>query len=416
MGFSVEFVLLAGSLMILLSIMVSKMSSHFSIPILAVFLFVGMMAGSEGIGQIHFDNVEFAKGLGIVALSFILFAGGLDTNFRRTRLVMWPSFVLATAGVFISAGVAGLLIHFILGRELWESLLLGSVISSTDAAAVFSILRSRSVKLKGLLKPLLEIESASNDPSAVFLTIIVIQIIMMPSVDFKSVVIMFFQQLFWGVVVGIALSRVMEFIIRRMDLQYEGLYPVLTMSFVMFTYSMTALIGGNGFLAVFLMGLSLSRFDLRRKANLITFHDSIAWLMQAVMFLTLGLLVYPSRLMNVWMEGLVVALILFLIARPISVYASLLPFKSINGKEKALISWVGLRGAAPIVLATFPLSERVHGAEFIFNIVFFVVLLSVFIQGTTITPLARRLGLDANIETEEEHDAPDIMDDSTYQS
>ncbi|MGB2579281.1 cell volume regulation protein A [Elusimicrobium simillimum] len=400
MEFIAEYIMLAGSVMIMLSIVASKMSSRFSIPVLAVFLFVGMLAGSEGIGKIQFDNVDFAKTLGIIALSFILFSGGLDTNFKRTRIVMWPAITLASVGVLLSAVIVGLLVWLVLGRGMMESFLLGAVISSTDAAAVFSILRSRNVKLRGTLKPLLELESASNDPSAVFLTIIVIQIMTMPTLNFASVTILFLKQIFWGVTLGLGISRLLEVIIRRLDLQYEGLYPVLTFSFVLFTYSITSLLDGNGFLAVFLMGLNLSRFDLRHKSNLITFHDSIAWLMQAVMFLTLGLLVYPSRLMDVALEGIVVALILFFIARPIAVFACLKPFGN-TLKEKILISWVGLRGAAPIVLATFPLTEHVKGAEFIFNIVFFVVLLSVLIQGTTITGVARKLDLDASADAEQ---------------
>ncbi|WP_424244426.1 cell volume regulation protein A [Elusimicrobium posterum] len=398
---SMEILLLVGSLLIMFSIVASQFSARFSIPILAVFLVVGILAGSEGIGKIEFNNVNHAKMLGIVALSFILFSGGLDTNYKRTRLVMWEGLTLSTIGVIVSAFVVGFFVHLILGRNWAESFLLGAVISSTDAAAVFSILRSRNVKLKGALKPLLEFESASNDPCAAFLTIVMIQILTMPQLEFGNVMVFLLKQVIWGVGLGIGLSRLLEWVIRKLDLQYEGLYPVLTFSFVLFTYSITSLLDGNGFLAVYLLGLSLSRFELRHKGNLIMFHDSIAWLMQAVMFTTLGLLVFPSSLMSVAFEGILVAIILFFVARPIAVFLCLTPFR-MPKNEKILISWVGLRGAAPIVLATFPLSDGVKGSDFIFNIVFFVVLLSVLIQGTTITEVARKLGLDASLEAAQE--------------
>jgi len=392
---TIENILLIGSVLLLLSVFASKLSDKFSVPALAIFLTIGMLAGSEGIGRIYFDNARLANSLGIAALSFILFSGGLGTDFQATRRVFPQGLLLATAGVFITALITGAFAVWILNFSFIEGLLLGAIVSSTDAAAVFSILRSKNIGLKGRLKPLLEFESGSNDPMAVFLTVGFIQLIQNPELPWPQLLWFFTKQMSVGALAGIVMAHVMINIINRLTLEYEGLYPVLTFAFVLFTYSATSMIGGSGFLAVYLVGLILSGKDFIHKRSLARFHEGLGWLMQITMFLTLGLLVFPSRLLPVALNGIAISLVLFLVARPISVFLCI-PFARL--REKTLISWVGLRGAAPIILATFPLLAGIQGADMIFNIVFFVVVLSVLIQGTTIAQVSRLLGLNTPIE------------------
>lgn len=394
---SIEYMLLAGSVLLLVSIFSSKLSDRFSVPALALFLGLGMLAGSESIGGIYFDNASFAKSLGIVALSFILFSGGLDTKYETIRKVLWQGLTLSTFGVLLTAIIVGYSAKLLLGFSLMEGLLLGAVVSSTDAAAVFSILRSKNIALKRQLKPLLELESGSNDPMAVFLTVGLIQLVQHPGLSFAHLGWLFVRQMTLGALAGIFMAWVASRLINRIKLEYEGLYPVLTFSLVLFTYGITAAFDGNGFLAVYLMGLLLSRKGFHYKNSLMRFHDGLAWLMQIAMFLTLGLLVFPSRLVPVAGAGLAVAVVLCFLARPLSVFLCLLFYKmSLN--DKAMIAWVGLRGAAPIVLATFPLLAGVDKAGMIFNVVFFIVLISVLLQGTSLPWVAKLLRVNAPLE------------------
>ncbi len=392
---SIEYTLLIGSALLLLSVLASKISDRFSVPALAIFLTIGMLAGSEGIGGIYFDNAYAANSLGIIALSFILFSGGLGTDFQATRRIFKQGLLLATAGVLITALIVGAFATWVLKFSLLEGLLLGAIVSSTDAAAVFSILRSKNIGLKGRLKPLLEFESGSNDPMAVFLTLGFIQLIQNPDLPWFQLIWFFIQQMSIGALAGVLLARLISNLINRLSLEYEGLYPVLTFSLVIFTYSATSAVGGNGFLAVYLTGLILAGQDFIHKRSLTRFHEGLGWLMQIAMFLTLGLLVFPSKLVSVAFSGIAIALALFFIARPVSIFLCL-PFARL--KEKILISWVGLRGAAPIMLATFPLLARIQGADMIFNIVFFVVVLSILTQGTTIAQISQLLKLNIPIE------------------
>ncbi|MBU9888939.1 MAG: potassium/proton antiporter [Candidatus Omnitrophica bacterium] len=410
-AFFTEHILLAAAGLLLVSVLLSKFSDRFSIPSLALFLGIGMLAGSEGIGGISFDNAALAKTIGVVALSFILFSGGLDTEYATVKPVFLKGLLLATLGVAVTAGVVGLFASRVLGLPLKEGLLVGAIISSTDAAAVFSILRSKNISLKGELRPLLELESGSNDPMAVFLTVGLIRLIQHPSMPWFYLIGMFAQQMIVGFLVGWAVSKFLLKVINRLRLEYEGLYAVLTFSLAMLSYAAAETLGGNGFLSVYLTGLMLSKKDFFYKKNLIRFHGGLAWLMQIVMFVTLGLLVYPSKLIPVASGGIATALVLFFVARPIGVLLCL-PFYPV--RKKLMVSWVGLRGAAPIVLATFPLLAGVSSSELIFDVVFFVVLVSVLIQGTSIPFVSKALKVHAPLRRKlryplefEQHDGVD---------
>jgi potassium/hydrogen antiporter len=394
---SIETLLLAGSSLLLLSIFASKISGKFGIPALLIFLAVGMLAGSDGIGGIHFNNASLAKSLGTVALILILFSGGVDTEWSTLHRVWKRGVALSTLGVLTSTILVGGFMAVVFHFSWLEGLLLGAIVSSTDAAAVFSVLKSRSVSLKRQLRPLLEFESGSNDPMAVFLTIGFIHLIQNPALFWMSLIPEFLWQMAVGGLLGYGVGLSMVFIINRLKLEYEGLYPVLTLSMVLFTFGLTAALRGNGFLAVYVAGLMMSNRDFVYKKSLVRFHDGLAWLMQIAMFVTLGLLVFPSRLMPILGIGLLVSLFVMFVARPLSVYISLL-FARMSFNEKTMISWVGLRGAAPIILATFALIAEIPKANLIFNIVFFIVLTSVLFQGSLIPYIAKALNVDTPFE------------------
>jgi cell volume regulation protein A len=298
--------------------------------------------------------------------------------------------------VLITAVLVGLFARIVLGFSLLEGVLLGAIVSATDAAAVFSVLRARSVGLKGHVRPLLELESGSNDPMAVFLTTGLIGIVTHPATSVFSLVPMFIQQMALGAALGYATGKLIILIINRLGLEFEGLYPVLTLSLILLTYGATASLGGNGFLAVYIAGLVMGKNDFIHKRSVTRFHDGLAWLMQIAMFLALGLLVFPSHLLPIAGLGLLAALFLMLIARPVSVFLTL-AFSGMRLNEKVMISWVGLRGAVPIVLATFPLLAGMPRAEMIFDLVFFIVLTSILLQGTSLPLFARWLKLEAPV-------------------
>ncbi len=385
-----EYLLLGAALLLLLSIFASKASGRLGVPALLLFLVIGMLAGSDGPGGIYFDDAQLAGSLGVVALAFILFAGGLDTDWTRIRPVLAQGVALATVGVLLTASLMGLFAIVVLDFTPLQGLLLGAIVSSTDAAAVFTVLRARSMRLRDPLEPLLELESGSNDPMAVFLTTALTGLLADPNSSLLRLVPTFFQQMILGALLGYGMGRAMGWLINRIRLQVEGLYPVLTVALTLLTYGGTAALGGNGFLAVYLAGLTLARSDFIHKRSLLRFHDGLAWLMQIAMFLVLGLLVFPSQLPALAGVALLAALFLILIARPLSVAVTLLPFR-LPARDQAMISWVGLRGAVPIILATFPRLAGLPQADLIFDIVFFVVLTSVLIQGTAINPVARWL-------------------------
>jgi cell volume regulation protein A len=391
---SIDSILIIAALLLLFSVLASKVSARFGVPALLIFLVLGMLAGSDGPGGIAFDNYWTAQLVGIVALVLILFAGGLDTNWTSVRPVLGPGLALSTLGVLLTAVLVGWFAGATFGFTLVEGLLLGAIVSSTDAAAVFSILRSRNVSLRHPLKPLLELESGSNDPMAVFLAVGLVQLLTAGEASLAALVPLFFRQMLLGGAIGYGMGRAMVWAVNRARLAHSGLYPVLTLSLVTLTYGGTAAVGGNGFLAVYMAGIVLGNARFIHKNSLLGFHDGLAWLMQIVMFLALGLLVFPSHLLPIAGTALLVALFQVVVARPLAVFVTLLP-AGLGWREKAMVAWVGLRGAVPIVLATFPLLAGVANAETIFNVVFFTVLISVLVQGTSIPPVARLLGVDA---------------------
>ncbi|MGQ7868657.1 potassium/proton antiporter [Sunxiuqinia sp. sy24] len=394
MNLTIENILLVGSLLLLISILVGKTSYRFGIPTLVLFLFVGMLAGSEGIGRIHFDNPQLAQFIGVVSLNFILFSGGLDTNWLSIKPVLWQGISLSTLGVLLTAVSLGLFVWWLTDFNLYEGLLLGAIVSSTDAAAVFSILRAKSLGLKNQLKPTLELESGSNDPMAYILTIAFLSLVANPGQSLLSIIPLFLQQMLLGALAGFLFGKLTKFIVNKIQLTHEGLYPALVIGLMFITFSATDFVGGNGFLAIYICAVYLANQDFIHKGTIIKMFDSLAWLMQIVLFLTLGLLVFPSQILPVIGVGLVISLFLIFIARPLSVLIALTPFK-MKMNRRLYISWVGLRGAVPIVFATYPLLAGIEKANMIFNIVFFISLTSVLVQGTTLNTIARWLQVSA---------------------
>ncbi len=349
-----------------------------------------MLAGSEGIGKIYFDDPHLAEILGVLALNFILFSGGLDTKWESVKPIVWRGISLSTIGVLLTAAIVGLFVHLITDFSLVEGLLLGSIVSATDATAVFSILRTKNVALKGNLRHVLELESGSNDPMAYILTISLTYLVSHKDASVSLLILRFAQQMLIGALAGYLLGKTMLFVINRIKLDTEGLYPVLVMAMIFFTFSSTHIIGGNGFLAIYLAAMVLGSNNFLHKKSIIKFYDGQAWLMQIVMFLTLGLLVFPSRIWPIIDIGLLISAVLIFLARPIAVFASLSFFK-MRIRDKFFISWVGLRGAVPIVFATYPLMAGIAKADMIFNLVFFISVSSVLLQGSMLSVVARWL-------------------------
>ncbi len=369
----------------------TRISSHFNVPTLLMFMAVGMLARWYMPG-VEPDTANF---VGTLAMCYILFAGGLDTNFKTIKPVFSRGIWLATLGVLLTAVIMAVAVKILLPEwSFLQCLLMGSVVSSTDAAAVFAILRSRSVSLQGKIKPLLEFESGSNDPMAAFLTIFFISAIQEPSTNMYW---WFLPEFLWrmscGVAAGYLFGRVGKWLYNKSKFDYEGLYSVLGIALVILMYGVTEVINGNGFMAVYVGGLTMGNLRFVHKKGLVRFSDGIAWLMQVSMFLVLGLLIAPKSVPSGMANGVILAAVLMLVARPLAVFACLMKSK-FSWREQLLISWVGLRGAAPIVLATFPLVAGVAEAKALFYIVFFVVVASVLIQGKTLMPLARLLKLD----------------------
>lgn len=385
-------ILLIGSILLFVSLVAGKTSSRFGVPVLVLFLTVGMLAGSEGVGGIYFDDPRLTQFIGIIALNFILFSGGLDTDFKAIKPVLYQGITLSSIGVLLTATLVGLFVWWITDFTLVEGLLLGSIVSSTDSAAVFSILRSKGLGLKGNLRPVLELESGSNDPMAYVLTILFTAMVVNQQGSAVEVITMLFSQFLIGGAFGYVFGRLGTMVINRISLDYEGLYIVLGIAIMFFSFSATDFVGGNGFLAVYICAVYLGNQDLMHKKKYIKSFDSFAWLMQIVLFITLGLLVFPSEIVPIVNIGLVISAMLILVARPVSVWLCLTPFR-VPWREKSFISWVGLRGAVPIVFATYPLIAGADKAGMIFNIVFFISLTSVILQGTSLARVARWLGL-----------------------
>ena len=391
MNLTIENILLVGSLLLFISIVAGKTSYKFGVPTLVLFLGIGMLAGEDGIG-ISFNNPQIAQLIGVISLNFILFSGGLDTDWKSVKPIMKEGFALSTIGVFLTAIGLGTFVYYVTDFTIYESLLLGSIVSSTDAAAVFSILRAKNLALRANLRPTLELESGSNDPMAYVLTIAFLGLVINQDQGIASMIPLFLQQMVLGTIAGFGFGKLSKIIINKIKLDFEGLYPVLVIALMFITFSVTDFVGGNGFLAIYICAVFLGNQYLIHKKTILKMYDGLAWLMQIVLFLTLGLLVFPSQIVPVIGIGLVISLFLIFVARPVAVFLSLIPFK-MKLRRRFYISWVGLRGAVPIVFATYPLLAGIDKANMIFNIVFFISLTSILIQGTTLSVVAKWLNV-----------------------
>lgn len=390
--FVVDRVILVAGILLLFAIASSKFSSRMGMPVLVLFLAVGMLAGEQGIGGIEFENYALAHAIGTLALAFILFDGGLRTPLASFRMAIRPALALATIGVGITSVITGVAAAAILDVPLLYGVLLGSIVGSTDAAVVFSLLRGSGVKLSDRLGATLEVESGSNDPMAVFMTIGVAEIILgemsfgLPLLGFLAL------QAGVGAAAGVLVGRFAVVVNNRINLDAAGLYPILTAACGLLAYGLAASFSGSGFLAVYIAGIVLGNSSIVFQRGIFLFTDGIAWLGQIVMFIVLGLLSTPSEIVAAMGAGLLIGTVLILVARPAAVFLVLLPFRY-RPRELVFLSWVGLKGSVPIILATYPLLLGVPDVGPLFSVVFFVVLLSAVTQGWSLPLVARKLGL-----------------------
>lgn len=400
--------LLIASVLVFVAIMVTRAGYRFGVPALLLFLVVGMAFG-QGM-RVHFADFSIAQFVGMAALSVILFSGGMDTRFSEIRPVLAQGILLSTLGVILTSAFTGVFAFFLakvmsfpMPMTLGMSLLLAAVMSSTDSATVFSILRNNNMKLKNNLQPVLELESGSNDPMAYCVTIVIMGIVKSShsvacGADVFDMVwgacATFFSQMIIGAVAGVAIGMLAIKVINKVNLKSDSLYSILILSIAFFTMAVTQLIGGSGYLAVYIAGLVIGNRPIVKKREISRFMDGMTWLMQIAMFLTLGLFARTDELLKVAPAALLVGAFMMLVGRPLAVFITLAPFKGISFRSKSLISWVGLKGAAPIIFATYPILAGIDGADGIFNIVFFITIVSMLLQGMTIPSAARLLKLD----------------------
>lgn len=401
MNFSPEGVLFVGSALTFCSILISKTGYRFGIPTLLLFLLVGMFFGSDGLG-LQFNKVSEAQFIGMIALSIILFTGGMDTKLKDIKPIMAQGVLLSTVGVLMTTLLTGLFIYGVSSLSITTislpqitCILLAATMSSTDSASVFNLLRSQKMHLKENLRPMLELESGSNDPMAYMLTIALIQVISSGSTfSVSDLTLDILVQFAVGGIIGFLLGKFSVWLINRINLSNGSLYPILLLSLIFITFIITDKLKGNGYLAVYIAGVVVGNQRLAFRKETDTFMNGLTWLVQIVMFLTLGLLVNPSEMLAIAPVALLIGLFMIFIARPISVFACLLPFRNISLRARTFVSWVGLRGAVPIIFATYPVVAEIPGADQIFNIVFFITLVSLIFQGMTIAKVARMLHLD----------------------
>ena len=407
MIFTAENILLIGAVLIFCSILISKTGYRFGIPTLLLFLLVGMVFGSDGLG-LQFNSASDAQFIGMMALSIILFTGGMDTKLQDIRPVLTQGILLSTVGVLMTTLLTGSFIYFLssltsmdFSLSLLTCMLLAATMSSTDSASVFNLLRSQKMNLKENLRPMLELESGSNDPMAYMLTIALIQVVANGSDLHIGVVVKdLLVQFFFGSVIGFAFGKFSAWLINKINLSNASLYPILLLSLVFITFTTTDLLKGNGYLAVYIAGVVVGNTRLAFRKEVDTFMNGLTWLFQIIMFLSLGLLVNPHEMLDVVVVALLIAVFMILVARPLSVFTCLLPFRSMSNRARFFVSWVGLRGAVPIIFATYPVVAEIPGSHQIFNIVFFITLLSLIFQGMTISMGARMLHLDLPQEKE----------------
>lgn len=402
MNLNPENFVLVGAILLFCSVLAGKTGYKFGLPALLLFLGVGMFFGCDGpipFLQIQFDSPKVTQFIGVIALSIILFSGGMDTKYQDIKPIIGPGVTLATLGVLLTTFITGLFIYFICGLipsinlDIWESMLLAAVMSSTDSASVFSILRSKGLSLKERLRPTLELESGSNDPMAYMLTIVLIQFIQSAGMGVGAIAASFIIQFIVGAAAGYILGKLAIRMLNKLNIDNQALYPILLLAFVFFTFSITDLMKGNGYLAVYIAGMMVGNNKIMHRKEIYTFMDGLTWLFQIIMFLCLGLLVNPHEMLEVAAVALLIGIFMILIGRPLSVFLCLLPFRKITMKSRVFVSWVGLRGAVPIIFATYPVVAGVEGSNIIFNIVFFITIVSLVVQGTTISFVARILHL-----------------------
>lgn len=385
-----DYLILLSTLVVLICITSNKALYKFGVPILLVFIVFGMLMGSDGIGGIYFDNFKLTEQVASIGLAFIMFYGGYGTNWEVAKPVAARSVFMSTMGVVITAVLTGLFCSFVLKSTMLEGFLIGCIVASTDAASVFSILRSQKLNIKAEIASLLEIESGSNDPIAYMLTIIVITL--MSGNKEESILMMLILQIGFGLLVGFISSKVMVKFLRSMPFEIEGFYPIFTTAAALLTFAITNYIGGNGYLSVYILGIVLGNSKIPHKKSLFHFFDGVSWLVQMGLFFLLGLLVFPSKLPSIVISGTIISLFMIFVARPIATFSILSWFK-VPIKEQLFISWVGLRGAASIAFAIFAVGSNVSTNNDIFHIIFFIALFSVTVQGSLIPKVAEKLGL-----------------------
>ena len=414
--FTSENIFFIGSILVFTAIVVSKTGNKYGVPSLLIFLLVGMLFGSDGLGLV-FDNYNLAQFLSIVALCVILFTGGLETKFKEIRPVIGPGVVLSTLGVLLTVIFTGAFIYFLsrieqigLSLSIVMCFLLAAVMSSTDSASVFSILKNSKMRLKQNLKPMLELESGSNDPMAYVMTIVLIQVAKLlyepassiSGINYSHLILSSLQTLFLqmtiGSLAGVAIGFAAVWTLKRVKLNSAPLYSILLLAVSLFAFSMTQMIQGNGYLAVYIAGLIIGNKPMNNRKEILSFMDGMTWIMQIGMFLSLGLLVNPHEMLHVAPIALLIGLFLIFVGRPLTVFLCLLPFRKISFRAKLFTSWVGLKGAVPIIFATYPIVEGIPGSEQIFNIVFFITLLSLIFQGMSIPRVAKLLHLNLPME------------------
>lgn len=400
MIFTTGNILLIGAVLLMAGILIQKPGYRFGIPALLLFLVVGMIFGCDGLG-VQFDDVRGAQFVGMVSLSIILFAGGLGTRIKDIKPILSPGIVLSTVGVLLTTAITGIFVWWISGLSwtsihfaLLPSMLLAATMSSTDSASVFGILGAQKMNLKHNLRPTLELESGSNDPMAYLITTMLVDVLVTgDSVTVVSLLRIFLVQFVLGALLGFAFGRLGVWMLNRLNLDNRALYPIMAVAICFLTFSLTDTLGGNGYLAIYVTGIVIGNEKVSFRRETITFIDGLSWLCQIVMFLMLGLLVNPLEMWQVAGMALLIGLFMIVVARPISVFFSLIPFSNIPFKGKVFISWVGLRGAVPILFATYPVVAGLEYHHTIFNIVFFITILSLLVQGTTITSMAQYLKL-----------------------
>ncbi len=396
-----ENILFLGSLLVFVSILISKTSYRFGVPTLLLFLIVGMVFGSDGVG-LQFHNAGTTQFVGMLALSVILFTGGMDTKISDIRPIMTQGLILSTVGVVLTTVFVGLFAWALTNFtplpfefSLLTSMLLAAMMSSTDSASVFNLLGSQRMNLKENLKPMLELESGSNDPMAYLLTLLLIQLIgSTEDWSASSIAINLFVQFAVGSLIGFAIGKASAWLINRIQLNNQSMYSVLLLCLVFISFTLTEMLQGNPYLAVYITGVVIGNERLVNRKEMNTFMNGLTWLAQIVMFLTLGLLVNPTELVDILLIATLIALFMIFVARPLTVYLCLLPFRNMSNKARLFVSWVGLRGAVPIIFATYPILADIPQAHTLFNIIFTITLISLLLQGMSISWMAKRLNLD----------------------